>query len=206
MLGGMALYYLGMCRFVDARPQYGLLGAVLIATFVPFVLWYDSPEHLTERIIASCGGLSIVYAMTEGVCASAQGPKSSTRKLVAGVFAFLPVINMIRALTVNISLIGSNVFFSDINTELFYIAISLSLVMLVVGFALMISERLRFELANRVTELKVARDVLEELSVTDALTGLANRRRFDDVLKAECRRMSRSHDSISLLMIDVDYL
>lgn len=46
---------------------------------------------------------------------------------------------------------------------------------------------------------------LETLSVTDALTGLANRRRFDEVLEAEWRRAQRSGTTLALLMMDVDH-
>ncbi len=54
-------------------------------------------------------------------------------------------------------------------------------------------------------ELKQARDLLERLSITDALTGLANRRHFDDLLDTECRRLQRHKDPLSLIMIDIDY-
>ena len=47
--------------------------------------------------------------------------------------------------------------------------------------------------------------MLEDLSITDALTGLANRRRFDDVLNAEYRRMHRMTAPISVIMMDVDH-
>jgi diguanylate cyclase (GGDEF)-like protein/PAS domain S-box-containing protein len=40
---------------------------------------------------------------------------------------------------------------------------------------------------------------------TDSLTGLANRRFFDDALKTEYRRMKRSRTPLSLVMLDVDY-
>ncbi|MBW7858977.1 MAG: diguanylate cyclase, partial [Leptonema sp. (in: Bacteria)] len=53
-------------------------------------------------------------------------------------------------------------------------------------------------------ELKRYRDFLENLSATDGLTGLANRRRFDEALDREWRRSARNHNQISLLMIDVD--
>lgn len=53
-------------------------------------------------------------------------------------------------------------------------------------------------------ELKRYRDFLENLSATDGLTGLANRRRFDEALEAEWRRSARNHSELSLLMIDVD--
>jgi diguanylate cyclase (GGDEF)-like protein len=46
---------------------------------------------------------------------------------------------------------------------------------------------------------------LEALSTTDALTGLANRRRFEEVLDGEWARAERHGDALSLLMIDVDF-
>ena len=46
---------------------------------------------------------------------------------------------------------------------------------------------------------------LEELAARDHLTGLANRRRFDEELQRELRRCVRDLRPISLLMIDVDY-
>jgi diguanylate cyclase (GGDEF)-like protein len=47
--------------------------------------------------------------------------------------------------------------------------------------------------------------VLQQLLSTDALTGIANRRRFDETLAREWRRCQRSGLPLSLLMIDVDH-
>ncbi len=46
---------------------------------------------------------------------------------------------------------------------------------------------------------------LAELSYTDALTGLGNRRLFDEALALEWARASRKESSLALLMIDIDY-
>jgi diguanylate cyclase (GGDEF)-like protein len=54
-------------------------------------------------------------------------------------------------------------------------------------------------------ELKHARDLLENLSATDGLTGIANRRRFDEVLDREWRRAFRNHHAIALIMLDIDF-
>ena len=53
-------------------------------------------------------------------------------------------------------------------------------------------------------ELTHAQQELHRLATTDALTGLVNRRGFDAALQSEWRRASRSCNSVSLLMIDVD--
>ncbi|MCF8212104.1 MAG: diguanylate cyclase, partial [Rhodoferax sp.] len=58
---------------------------------------------------------------------------------------------------------------------------------------------------ERTTELEVANKKLAALSNTDGLTGLANRRRFNEVLNAEFLRLKRSEAQLSLLMIDVDH-
>ena len=54
-------------------------------------------------------------------------------------------------------------------------------------------------------ELKETRDLLEELASIDALTGIANRRRFDDCLDKEWQRALRHQHVVSLAIIDVDF-
>ncbi|MDF2692634.1 MAG: diguanylate cyclase, partial [Labilithrix sp.] len=63
----------------------------------------------------------------------------------------------------------------------------------VCGFAVDVTERI--ELAQQ----------LERLATTDALTELANRRRFDDHLAAEVTRAARSGEPLSLVLCDVDH-
>ncbi|HSW06431.1 GGDEF domain-containing protein [Aquabacterium sp.] len=60
------------------------------------------------------------------------------------------------------------------------------------------------ELARRNDDLTRAKTQLALLANTDGLTGLANRRHFDEVLDLELRRLQRSAGSLSLLMLDVD--
>ena len=54
-------------------------------------------------------------------------------------------------------------------------------------------------------ELKRMRDRLARMSVTDGLTGLGNRRFFDELLEREWSRSVRSGLPVSLLMADIDY-
>lgn len=55
-----------------------------------------------------------------------------------------------------------------------------------------------------ITEQKKLETRLETLAIEDSLTGLANRRRFDERLKEEWGRACRDRSSLALLMIDVD--
>ena len=63
---------------------------------------------------------------------------------------------------------------------------------------------LRARVANHLFQ-KRERDQLKLMSSIDALTEVANRRRFDEFLHLEWRRAIRSKYPISLLMIDIDY-
>jgi diguanylate cyclase (GGDEF)-like protein len=57
---------------------------------------------------------------------------------------------------------------------------------------------------QRTDELKQANERLSRLSFVDALTGLANRRRFDGALDEEWRRASRSQTDLAVVMADID--
>jgi diguanylate cyclase (GGDEF)-like protein/PAS domain S-box-containing protein len=55
-----------------------------------------------------------------------------------------------------------------------------------------------------VTTEKAMEEQLLRMSVSDALTGMPNRRAFDQALRGEWRRSSRARESLSLIMVDID--
>ncbi|MDG3086140.1 diguanylate cyclase [Vibrio hannami] len=54
-------------------------------------------------------------------------------------------------------------------------------------------------------EIESVNKELATLVRLDSLTGLSNRRRFDEKLQHECERLSGSSTPLSILMLDVDY-
>lgn len=65
--------------------------------------------------------------------------------------------------------------------------------------AILVYERLLTE------ELKRANEQLRELTITDGLTGLYNRRHFNTVIDVELRRAHRDKESVALIMLDIDH-
>lgn len=66
-------------------------------------------------------------------------------------------------------------------------------------------QRLEEHVAERTLALEEANRRLEALSRTDGLTGIANRRRFDEVLASEWARSQRSGEPLALAMLDIDW-
>ncbi|HWU03064.1 MAG TPA: diguanylate cyclase [Novosphingobium sp.] len=54
-------------------------------------------------------------------------------------------------------------------------------------------------------ELKQLRDRLAEMAVTDALTGLSNRRHLEQTLEKETSRLARNEEWLSVIMLDIDF-
>jgi diguanylate cyclase (GGDEF)-like protein len=77
----------------------------------------------------------------------------------------------------------------------------------IAGVRTEVTEMVRRE--QQLTELNArlaeAHAQVEALSQTDALTGIANRRRFDTRLEEEWTRVVRYGESLGLLMIDIDH-
>jgi diguanylate cyclase (GGDEF)-like protein len=61
------------------------------------------------------------------------------------------------------------------------------------------------ELQMEMAERKVAIEELEQLAITDPLTSLFNRRKFDELLAYEIERNQRYKAGLSLIMCDIDH-
>jgi diguanylate cyclase (GGDEF)-like protein len=67
------------------------------------------------------------------------------------------------------------------------------------------NETLEHKVRERTNELQSVNEKLAELSTTDALTGVRNRRYFDQTLEREFNRARREREQLSILMLDIDY-
>ena len=96
-------------------------------------------------------------------------------------------------------------------TPWFYALAALGVVAAVAGLFQLRVRQLRARQAEmerlvtlRTEELRQANQHLARLSFVDSLTGLANRRRFDEAFAEEWRRARRSHTPLALVIADID--
>ena len=71
--------------------------------------------------------------------------------------------------------------------------------------ALKVMTRERDQLARAQHMASAAHEKLARQSATDGLTGIMNRRRFDEILQVEWLRAARAHTNMSLLIVDIDH-
>ncbi|MGE8100564.1 sensor domain-containing diguanylate cyclase [Pseudomonas fluorescens] len=92
---------------------------------------------------------------------------------------------------------------------------SVAVVMVLLGLLITLGRRLIADISHRIraeAELRTTQTALIELNQTlevlaseDTLTGLANRRHFDQFLDIEFKRARRLRSPLSLILIDVDF-
>lgn len=91
------------------------------------------------------------------------------------------------------------------------LAINLLIMVLLCGFGgrlirqIMIRDRLERELVAAREALQRRNEELSILADNDGLTGIANRRRFEQALQLESGRAARNASQLSLVMLDVDF-
>jgi diguanylate cyclase (GGDEF)-like protein len=107
----------------------------------------------------------------------------------------VPISLATAAMTAALAAVAVSQVRHDVPT--FGLAGAIALLCAVVGaLAFLLHRELRMRLA--------AEAALKALADTDGLTGLASRRRFDEVLPTEWRRAARGGTSLCLLLIEVD--
>jgi len=198
------MLYLGSCIFIGARRSLApfvflLLEAVLLSYFT--YIHYDTNirvyiHSLSQSLITSVHILLLLKTM------HVKGNPGRVDAIIP--LSFFVLFMLLRA-------IGSSIFPSPqdfLAAGNFQVLFSLGGLVAHIGsalaFANMHSAALHAKLNARTAELEEANRQLEVMSMTDFLTGLPNRRKFDMVMEAEWQRAMRQGRRLALIMLDID--
>ena len=143
--------------------------------------------------------LAVLSFWPEGSSAGKVRNKGSNRSMALLLDNLSPVL-----FTLVIVIMGARI--SPVYPWIGFASITIAVVLYGLRAALLQRKYLRsqHDLARSGRALVAAIDQLRDLSIRDGLTGIYNRRHFDEVLLSEWKRSIRTQKPLSLLLIDVD--
>jgi diguanylate cyclase len=196
-----------------------MLLAVAVCAGSCALLAFVMPYYLAIHLLVPLGLFAVILDMVVGVLAAIRGIPNARYYLIAwssfltGALMFalnkLGVIptNFVTEYSMQIGSLLEAVLLSFAMAE--RINVERKLRFEAQSEALQVTRRLNEELEQRVhertQELESANRKLEELSTTDQLTGLKNRRFLETVMREEWSRCKRYGHPLSLLLLDIDF-
>jgi diguanylate cyclase (GGDEF)-like protein len=206
IIGGGVICVFGLARFTETRVHRPLNYAFLTAFLALYVHFGLVAPSLTARIVCLSLGIMLVSAQAMDLLFR-QVPLEMRRnyRLASWTFLLYFVFNGLRIVLAVLRPTNTSFFGSAGFDPLFVIIDQLLAVVLTFGLVLMINGRLAMEV-NRYTEvMEMLVQELGRLAVTDGLTGIFNRMKMDEILKAEVLRSRRYGRPLSAILIDVDF-
>ena len=189
-------------------PDRGLRALMAVHLLAPVVYWFAIRE--TAPFTIALFMATAIYLFAVGLWCAFK--RMRTAYFYVGAFVMLMIGGMVTLMR-TLDWLPTNAFTVD------GLQLGSSLEMLLLAFALadryntLRKEKLQaqHDLVDaqreneRNQELQVLNEKLEALAMVDGLTGIANRRQFDQALTKEWARMQRLEQPLAVLMLDVDW-
>jgi diguanylate cyclase (GGDEF)-like protein len=179
--------------FRRLQQRFLWCGAAFLALTVPSLIWIDGLPQLSVNGVLTPLFTGISFAMSLGAAAAiVLAYRTSRFRSVLDLWLAVACLSMFADVTLQ--------HFARQFTAGWYASrVSILLAATAVLWVLL------FQTANIYAQLVVTAERLRNESLTDVLTGLANRRSFDQRFAEMMRDCARETRPIALLMIDVDH-
>lgn len=220
VVGSLALLVMGVLAFAQGNWFLGTADYVALAACLAVGAWSRDPRHIpvgSAVILVLIAGFFLLLFCSGGVQGTAflwvyVYPLISvfTQGARRGAVLSFALLAAMALAWVGRGLVGWHSPYSA-NLMLRLVPSYLTVLLLVVvlervrAYTAELMQRSRDQLAATVAELEQAKAQLRELAIHDGLTGLHNRRFFDEVLDTLLKQARRHESRLAMLMVDVDH-
>jgi diguanylate cyclase (GGDEF)-like protein len=194
-LGGAGIF-VGLCRFMQ-RPVPWVFLAVVIAVSLAAIAWFsigveDPAAQLGRRVMVFSALIALLSAPCVWLIVSHARREGTVLSVMALVAELLLVGLSLLRVAVNAAAPVQGEFESSLTREVLFV-MAFGLTHLLQGYGLVslhVSQLLRRVAAQ---------------ANTDALTGLPNRRTFEDTWRRMVQRAERNNAPLALMVMDIDH-
>jgi diguanylate cyclase (GGDEF)-like protein len=207
--------WFGLRQFLELKPSLWRLMTILIASFALIMLMslYFDTLYLRRFTVSFIGLVFCLMGLRDIRIHAAKFINGDTALLQLSLgLAIIILLTRIVTIWPNLSVhVDPILFESSRNAAVVLGLVSLRLLW-VFAFLMLTQQRLELELVQSQAKTQSLANKLEELNAelfndsrSDALTGLANRRHFDEQFAREWERHYQYKATLSVIAIDVDH-
>lgn len=211
---GQIFIYVGVLQFLGHNYKEHRLGLIIIYTAFVLLYYYHLfiVNSISARTVALNAVLATIAIMTAYKLFSNKDKMiSSSSKFTASVFLAYGCFLIARTVLTLIMPEVKSYSEQAITLSMALIIPNISSILFTFGYIIMLNQRLNAEnhiekekVQLLIQQVEIERNTALINSITDSLTGLSNRRYFDDALNKEFNRLKRSDANLSLIMLDID--
>ena len=203
------------CERAYGRVEHPLMGAELVqklglgAELVHAVMHHHDPSPSTHMVGKVTWAAERVAGAFEGgdVARTKKEALDAMRLIGVGDAAALDVLERVPGLVSETAAAFDRQVAEQVNLESLVADANLRLVEMNGNYERVLQrlEQLLAEKDELAAQLRRATEELASVAATDPLTGLPNRRAFEDALKRDLARHERTNASMALLIMDIDF-
>ncbi len=202
---GLFFIHVGIVSFLGGRPSIAFLAALYSAFLLAYLGLIFVDFDLGPRTVVLNAVMAVVSLMiARDLFVRGRGDIYGSARFVAIVFLVNAGLSLFRGFDA-LGLPAHSGYEAQAGMLRFaFVYPAVLSTLWTFGFVIMLNQRLNEKVAELARQLERERNAALQDSVTDSLTGLPNRRRFDETLATEFRRLRRNHAWLSVIMADID--
>lgn len=194
LLAGLALEALAFINVDDPSKRWEIFYAAIVGLFV--VVFWTLAKKPNQYVYVSSWFAAVVF-LSVAILLLHSARKSALRYVMSAVYLFSCCVLIVRGINAfnvaDFQLISHNAV-----QDVAFLATYSMMILSGANFLLLMREH-----SDQL--LKEANHNLDNLARTDSLTGLANRRKFDEYLAFSILKSRRDAEPLTLILADVDY-
>lgn len=205
LIPGWMIFNFGVARAADRNPPW-LAGCLVSIASVASLYWFSivDPVYVARLVIFNAAELFFDGYAVYCCLAYSHDNRKTTFRIVAGLLSLVMVFCTLRTLD-GLTAGQTSILAQSAAQVRFFVVSIFSSIIATIMMVLLTAQKLQEDVRELIRQREMERDSAQLSAITDVLTGLPNRRRFDEALKVEFYRLKRSGAPLSLILLDVDH-